>query len=59
MYGDIILIRPNIAPCSTRFVQWATVLPLQGENTIPLVGPFDFEPINSTNIVRNGVSTNN
>ena len=50
-----MLFRPNIIPCSSKFIQWDTLLPLTGPDTAALVGPFDFEPITSANRVRQKV----
>ena len=56
IYGHRILIRPNTLPCHKKIIQWATLLPLCGQNTVSLAGPFDFEPINDSNRVRQKVA---
>ena len=55
VYGDRIHIKPSTNPCSARFIQWATLLPLFGDKAITLVGPFQFEPINVSNRVKQKV----
>ena len=57
IYGDRINIRPSVTPCSSRFIQWSTLLPLFGDNTVALVGPFSFEPISVSNRVKQRVHT--
>ena len=59
IYGDRVLICPNTTPCSTKFVQWAALLPLSGQNSISLAVPFTFEPINQSNRVRQKVAYSN
>ena len=58
IYGDRVHIRPSTNPCSSSFVQWATLLPLFGDKTVALVGPFQFEPINASNRVKQKVHHN-
>ena len=55
IYGDRMHIKPSNNPCSSRFVQWATLLPLFGDKAVTLAGPFQFEPINASNRVRQKV----
>ena len=52
LHGQRTLIKPNTTPCSTRFIQWATLLPIHGKYSVSLVGPFDFESLTSANRVR-------
>ena len=59
LYGERVLIRPSTIPCSTNFVQWVTILPLNGFNTVFLVGPFTFEDMNASNRVRQKVNSSN
>ena len=59
IYGDRVLIRPNTTPCSTKFVQWAALLPLRSQDSISLAGPFTFEPITPSNRVRQKVEYSN
>ena len=59
IYGDRVLIRPNTTPYSTKFVQWAALLPLRGQDSISLAGPFTFEPITQSNRVRQKVAYSN
>ena len=54
VYGDRILFCPNVAPDSSKYIQWADVLTLQPASDI-LVGPFDFESISSANRTRNKI----
>ena len=58
IYGDRINIRPSVTPCSSRFIQWSTLLPLFGDNAVALVGPFSFEAISMSNRVKQRVHTN-
>ena len=53
IFGPRILIRPNITPCSSRFIQWAELLPICCDSSHALLGPFDFTPINPLNRTRN------
>lgn len=55
IYGDRILIRPTTIPCSTKFIQWATLLPLCGPKIVSLASPFNFEAIDESNRVRQKV----
>ena len=57
IYGDRILIRPSTTPCSSKFIQWAMLLPLYNNNAVALVGPFNFEPISMSNRVKQKVHT--
>ena len=59
LYGRRTLIRPNTTPCSTKFIQWVTLLPLHGKDSVSLVGPFDFESLNSENRVRQRIHHSN
>ena len=52
IYGDRILIRPTTIPCKDRFIQWSTLLSINGPDPVTLVGPFTFEPIDEYNRVR-------
>lgn len=55
IYGKRYLVRPNVTPCSAKYVQWATLLPILGKHTVVMVGPFQFEPVDSYNRVRQRV----
>ena len=59
LYGERVLIRPNTISFSTKLVQWSTMLPLNGCNTISLLDPFTFEDINASNRVCQKVSSSN
>ena len=59
IYGQRTLIKPNTIPCSTRFIQWATLLPIHGKDSVSLVGPFDFESLTSANRVRQRIHHSN
>ena len=59
VYGDCIMIKPNVLSSSKKFVQWATMLPLDGSNNISLLGPITFETIDAHNRVRNKVHRSN
>ena len=59
IYGSRVLIRPNTIPFATKFIQWATLLPLKGNDSVSLVGPIDFETVNDSDRVRQRVSTSN
>ena len=59
IYGQRTLIKPNTIPCSTRFIQWATLLPIYGKDSVSLVGPFDFESLTSANRVRQRIHHSN
>ena len=47
MYDDRYLVWPNVTPCSTKYVQWENLLPILGKDTVAMVGPFEFEFIDS------------
>jgi hypothetical protein len=55
IYGDRVQIRPSTIPCSTKFIQWAILLPLFNKIAVTLVGPFKFEHINTSNRVKQKV----
>ena len=57
VYEKRVLVKPNTIPCSINFVQWATLLPLKGKDTVSLVGPFNIESIYASNRVCQRVST--
>ena len=57
IYGNRYISKPSTAPCSTKFVQWATLLPVQGKDTASLVDSFQFEHIDASNGVQQKVST--
>ena len=59
IYGQRVLIKPNTIPCSSKFIQWSTLLPLRGHDSIALVGPFAFEQISTYNRVRQRVHNSN
>ena len=52
IYGDRVLIRSSTTPGSTKCIQWSTLLPLFGPNSVSLHGPFPIAPINEHNRVR-------
>ena len=54
-YGDRVHIRPSTIPCSSKFIQWAILLPLYNDKAVSLVGPFNFEPISVLNRVKQKV----
>ena len=56
MYEDRILIRSSSIPCSSIFIQWSALLPLQGKDTVTLVGLFSFQRVDAGNRVRQKVS---
>ena len=55
MYCDRVHIRPSTNPCSSKLIQWSTLLPLFGYKAVTLVGPFQFESISVSNRVRQKV----
>ena len=55
IYGDRVQIRPSTIPCSSKFIQWAILLPLFNNNAVTLVGPFSFEPISTSNRAKQKV----
>ena len=55
VFGDGILFRPNVAPDSSKYIQWADEITLRPASNI-LVGPFDFEDISSANRTRNKIA---
>jgi hypothetical protein len=59
IYGQRVLIKPNTIPCSSIFIQWSTLLPLRGPDSIALVGPFTFEHVSAYNRVRQRVHNSN
>lgn len=54
VFGDRILFRPNMAPHSIKYIQWADEVILHPASNI-LSGPFDFESISSSNRTRNKI----
>ena len=52
IYGNCAQIRPSTILCSTEFIRWAILLPLFNNNAVTLVGPFNFEPISTSNRVK-------
>jgi len=58
IFGDRILFRPNVTPSSSKFVQWASLITLFGEDhNSSLVGPFNFEKVEiHTNMLRQKVA---
>ena len=59
IYGQRMLIKPNNTPCSSKYIQWETLLPLRGKNSVSLVDPFAFDVLNSANRVRQRVHHSN
>ena len=55
IYGDCIHIRHSTNPCSSAFIQWATLLLIFGDKAVTLVGPFHFETISVSNRVKQKV----
>ena len=55
IHRDRVLVRLTNTPCSIKFIQWATLLPLYNTNTVSLIGPFNFAPVNEFNCVRQTV----
>ena len=51
IYGSRVLVRPNIIPCNTKFIQWATMLLLRRIKNMTLAEPFDSKNIDATNRV--------
>ena len=45
LYGNRILILPNVNPDSTKNLQWVTNILLLEEGSYTLAGPFKFKPI--------------
>ena len=56
IYGDRFEFRPSSTPPSTKYIQWSTLLPITGDKSTALVGPFTFAPINTSNRVRQTVA---
>lgn len=59
MYDQRMLIKPDNTPCSSKYIQWATLLPLRGNDSVSLVGPITFDALNSANRVRQRVHRSN
>ena len=55
VFGDRILFRPGIFPNSSKYIQWADTVDLS-DPAVFLSGPFDFEPITSSNRTRSKVA---
>ena len=55
VFGDRILFRPGIFPNSSKYIQWADTVDLS-DPAVLLSGPFDFEPITSSNRTRSKVA---
>ena len=56
IYGDRFEFRPSSTPPSTKYIQWSTLLPITGDKSTALVGPFTFAAINTSNRVRQTVA---
>lgn len=54
IYGKRVLFRPNIIPDSSKYILWATPLPLHSPHHY-LIGPFNFCDISSSYRTRNTV----
>ena len=48
-------IQLSTNPCSSKCIQWATLLPLFGGKVVTLVGTFQFEAISVSNRVKQQV----
>ena len=58
IYDHRVQIRPDRTPSPHTHIQWATLLPLHGPDSIALLGPFDFQSCNETNQLRRKLSQN-
>ena len=54
-YGNRILFPSSCMPSKDKYIQWAEALPLSGNKSVALLGPFDFEPCSEHNRVRRRV----
>ena len=52
IYGDRMLIQPSPIPCSSKFIQWSTLLPLHEKLSASLVGTFSAKHITMDNRVQ-------
>ena len=55
IYGSRYEFRPSSTPPSTKYIQWSTLLPILGESSTVLIGPFTFAPLDSTHRVRHTI----
>ena len=58
IFGVRILLRLNITPDHTKYIQWYDTLNLINNDTL-LHGPFDFFPVSSNNCSRNIIASTN
>ena len=49
IHGNRFEFRPSSTPPSSKYIQWATLLPILGKQSAALVGPFTFVPVNTKN----------
>ena len=55
IYGCRYEFRPSSTPPSAKYTQWSTLLPILGESSTVLIGPFTFAPLDSTHRVRHTI----
>ena len=52
IYGDRFEFKPSSTPPRNKYIQWSTLLPITGDKSTAIVGPFTFTTINTSNRVR-------
>ena len=57
IFGQRVLIRPNMTPSSTTNVQWAELVDLTYSTNTILEGPFNFQHRDISNATKNTIHT--